>query len=127
MRLAITGGREFKDRLFLRRVLDSFREHHIISAMTAGKARGADTFAEEWAADNNIRFDHGFRAEWSVYGDAAGPLRNQAILDIFKPDCCIAFPGETGTNDMITRCKRYKRLVNPRFVLIEIDMDMCFL
>jgi hypothetical protein len=121
MRLAITGGREFNNVEFVVHVLNNFADHHTITCMTAGKARGVDTIAELWAKHKNIKFDHSFKAEWSIYGDAAGPIRNQAILDIFKPDAGIVFPGGTGTADMLTRMKRYKRKVNPRFYLFQVD------
>ena len=38
-----------------------------------------------------------------TYGKAAGPIRNQQMLDEGKPDVVIAFPGASGTADMINR------------------------
>jgi hypothetical protein len=37
------------------------------------------------------------------HGRAAGPIRNQAILDEGKPDLVVAFPGGRGTTDMVSR------------------------
>lgn len=122
MRLAVTGGREFQDKEFVYRVLCDFAEWHSITAMTAGRARGVDTFAEDWAAEYMIYFNDEFAAEWDKYGKAAGPIRNQEILDQFKPDAVIKFPGGTGTADMVDRVKRLKR-AGSRIVLIEVDPE----
>jgi hypothetical protein len=61
-----------------------------------GKAKGADSLAEQWAIANNIE-QLGFPAQWNKYGKAAGPLRNVQMLEEGKPDLVIAFPGGTGT------------------------------
>lgn len=47
----------------------------------------------------------GYRAEWDKHGRAAGPIRNQRMLDEGKPDLVIAFPGGRGTADMVRRAK----------------------
>lgn len=38
-------------------------------------------------------------------GKAAGPIRNQRMLDEGKPDLVVAFPGGRGTADMVRRAK----------------------
>lgn len=38
--------------------------------------------------------------------NAAGPIRNQHMLDIGKPDVVLAFPGGRGTEDMIRRAEK---------------------
>lgn len=68
-----------------------------------GGANGADTLADGWAKHHGIypvRID----PLWGFYGNPAGSKRNQAMLDIMNIQYCIAFPGGTGTADMIKRC-----------------------
>jgi hypothetical protein len=49
-----------------------------------------------------------FPADWETHGRAAGPIRNQAMLDEGKPYLVIAFwDGKSkGTLDMISRATR---------------------
>jgi hypothetical protein len=50
-----------------------------------------------------------FSADWQKFGKAAGPIRNQQMLDEGKPDLVIAFhedlENSKGTQDMINRAK----------------------
>jgi len=47
-----------------------------------------------------------FPADWETHGKAAGPIRNQRMLDEGRPDLVVAFPGGRGTSDMVARAKR---------------------
>lgn len=38
-------------------------------------------------------------------GKAAGPIRNQHMIDTAKPDLVVSFPGGAGTADMVRRAK----------------------
>src|SRR5690606_23679369 len=69
-----------------------------------GAASGADTLAELWAEKMALG-RHRFPAQWDKYGKAAGPIRNQAMIDKGKPQFVIAFPGGRGTADMIRRAR----------------------
>lgn len=71
----------------------------------SGKARGADSAAIDWAIVNWCPVLE-FPADWKKHGRAAGPIRNQEMLDIGKPDLVIAFPGGDGTADMVRRSKK---------------------
>lgn len=68
----------------------------------AGDAIGVDTIAIDWAVVNWVPFLE-FKADWNKYGRAAGPIRNQQMLDEGKPDLVLAFPGGRGTQDMIDK------------------------
>lgn len=73
-----------------------------------GGATGADTAADEWAVVNWTGLTE-FKVtpeEWKHLGRAAGPIRNQRMIDEGKPDLVVAFPGGTGTADMVRRAKR---------------------
>ena len=75
-----------------------------ITEIISGGARGADTLAEEWADENNIPKTI-VKADWKTHGKAAGPIRNQQMLDL-KPNMVVAFPGGNGTADMVRRSKK---------------------
>ena len=53
-----------------------------------------------------IPLEESYRADWDTHGKAAGPLRNQAMID--DADMLVAFPGHgasRGTRDCILRAK----------------------
>lgn len=70
-----------------------------------GAARGADTLARVCAIYEGIQVEE-YRADWKTHGKAAGPIRNQQMLDS-KPDLVIAFHPTSGitpgTRDMVSR------------------------
>ena len=72
-----------------------------------GGASGADTLAHEWALGRRVPV-HIFKADWRRLGKAAGPLRNQEMLDRMRPDVVLAFPGGKGTTDMVRRARTAK-------------------
>jgi hypothetical protein len=70
-----------------------------------GDAPGADRLAKrigkQWGAEV---IDE--PADWDQYGKAAGPIRNQKMLDEHKPDVIWAFRSygkSSGTDDMVRR------------------------
>lgn len=78
-----------------------------------GEAHGADELAAQWARRNDVA-DLGFRANWYPHGAgrnrgpldrSAVPRRNQRMIDEGKPDFIIAFPGGSGTADMVRRAR----------------------
>jgi hypothetical protein len=77
------------------------------SIICHGDARGADREAGYEARRLGLEVVV-FPANWSRYGKAAGPIRNQQMLDEFKPDLVLAFPILTsvGTYDMIMKATR---------------------
>ena len=70
----------------------------------SGGADGADKLAEDWAVINYCQWKT-FPADWRRYGKAAGPIRNQQMIDKGKPDLVVAFPGGRGTANMIMLAK----------------------
>lgn len=67
-----------------------------------GMAKGADTLIIDWCVVNWVVW-HECPALWDVHGKAAGPIRNQQMLDDWEPDLIIAYPGGAGTADMVRR------------------------
>jgi hypothetical protein len=105
MRVLVCGGRDFNDASLVYSTLSELqRERGPISVLIHGAATGADTLAAAWGNDYLGRSCvHHYPAEWLKHGKAAGPIRNQQMLDEGKPDIVIAFPGGRGTADMVRR------------------------
>ena len=103
MRPLVTGGREFRDLALLEKTLDDLHSKSVIQILIHGGARGADTMAHLWALKKGVqpaRCD----ANWDYYKSAAGPKRNLAMLYL-HPDLVLAFPGGTGTSNMVKLAK----------------------
>lgn len=102
MRVLVCGGRDFTDREWLYSVLDSLPSKPMY--VIHGGAAGADKMAGEWAKSRFIPALV-FEADWKQHGRAAGPIRNQFMLDEGHPDLVIAFPGGRGTADMVRKAE----------------------
>lgn len=79
------------------------------SLVLAGGCRGADILAVRASRALGYPFWE-FPADWQKFGKAAGPIRNQRMLDEGKPDLVVAFhenpENSKGTKDMIRRATR---------------------
>ena len=84
----------------LHTTLDTLKIDRGITAIIHGGARGADNEAGYWARRQLISEER-YDADWDRDGKAAGPIRNQRMLDEGKPDVVVAFPGGKGTAMMI--------------------------
>lgn len=100
--ILVCGGRDYWDRVTFDRVM----RLHVASGVGIihGGARGADSLAAEWALENEHPM-RTFAADWAGHGRAAGPMRNQRMLEEGRPILVIAFPGGRGTADMVARAK----------------------
>ncbi|NTA79936.1 DUF2493 domain-containing protein [Agrobacterium tumefaciens] len=109
MKVLICGGRDMDridafnwleknamDELSFASGLSNFTIDKIIH----GGCRGADEGAGEWAKSEHIPVAV-CQAYWKKHGKAAGPIRNQLMIDLHKPDFVIALPGGKGTENMI--------------------------
>lgn len=106
MRVLVCGGRSYTDYSKVNAVLNYQHYKYPITIIVYGMAPGADSLARRWAFENNIPV-LGFPAEWSLYGKAAGLIRNRRMVEVGKPDLVIAFPGGPGTANMITVAKEF--------------------
>lgn len=110
MRILVCGGRDYDNRSAVALALKEFRPENVArdvsdAILILGGAPGADRLAEEWADTWGVR-KRIFPANWLAHGKAAGPIRNQRMLDEGKPDLVIAFPGGRGTADMVSRSRK---------------------
>jgi hypothetical protein len=108
VRVLVCGSRDFDDRELMLWFCGTFRNGDVL---IEGGARGADRLARQ--AVEALGFDvriREFPADWERHGKAAGPIRNQQMLDEGKPDVVVAFVSKPlvesrGTADMVRRAK----------------------
>jgi YspA, cpYpsA-related SLOG family len=106
LRFIICGGRGYADARSLFKALDVLHAKVGVSLLIHGDAKGADRLAEQWAKKRGVPY-RAFPAYWKRDGERrAGPLRNQRMLDEGKAEGVVAFPGGTGTADMVARALR---------------------
>ena len=102
MRILVTGSRELTDRMLVIRAI----MNHAASPLTiivGDCPAGADVFARAVDAEFQVH-----RADWKTHGKAAGPRRNQQMVDS-GADLCLAFyregAGNRGTKDCVRRAR----------------------
>lgn len=107
MKVLVCGGKDFADADKLYGELDRIHDCTPISCIIEGGARGADYLAARWSAKNDLTDHQRFPADWALHGKAAGPIRNQRMLDDGKPNLVVAFPTtkSVGTWDMVKRAR----------------------
>ena len=67
--------------------------------------RGAfSSLANEWAKTKAEIKRWVCKADWDKHGKSAGPIRNARMLG-WKPDVVVAFPGDVGTRDCVSKAK----------------------
>jgi YspA, cpYpsA-related SLOG family len=105
VRVAVTGGRNNFNYDSLWGELDLLHDARTIDVIIEGGAKGIDAGARQWAEYARVKCVT-VPALWNEHGPAAGPIRNQRIIDAFKPDLLIACRGGKGTADMVKRAVR---------------------
>ncbi len=105
MRVLVCGGRDFNDDEKVFSILNNYDRDHDFTLVIHGAAKGADSAAGRWAQANRGCGEMRFPANWKKHGKAAGPIRNQRMIDEGQPDLVIAFPGGKGTRNMINAAK----------------------
>lgn len=113
MRVLVCGGRAYNNRDHIHNTLVELdAKRGPITCIIHGCATGADSEGMIWAQTMDKipgrQVKHApFRAEWRKFGLAAGPIRNQRMIDQGRPDLVVAFPGGKGTADMVKRAKAH--------------------
>lgn len=103
MRVLVCGGRDYDDWEALCRELEPFLTDGLV--IIQGGAKGADFLARVWAKWRKVDQEE-YPADWTKFGKGAGSIRNQRMLDEGKPDVVLAFPGGSGTRDMVSKAER---------------------
>lgn len=81
------------------------QDHQRIVHVIVGSVFGVDRDAHTWALEHE-RMASVIPARWQTYGRAAGPIRNEAMAALCRPDVVLAFPGGAGTAGMVEVAKR---------------------
>lgn len=106
MRVLFCGDRNWRLRKPIAQELLKLNEKTTI--IVHGAARGADSMAAMIAQDMGFKTE-AHPAQWELYGRAAGPIRNQEMLDS-GIDLVLAFhenlARSKGTKDMVKRAKK---------------------
>jgi hypothetical protein len=110
-RILITGSRDWKDKAVIRHAIFSTWQKAGSPKNTVvivGRAHGADTIAETCSEAFGFTIEP-YEADWRKEGRAAGPKRNQRMVDS-GADICLAFPhdGSKGTADCMKRAEKAK-------------------
>lgn len=106
MTIVVCGGRDYADAERVDRVLTLLMP---FDRVLQGGATGADQLARRWCELVDVECVD-VEANWDEYGKAAGPIRNQAMIEM-RPDVVLAFPGGRGTADMVLRARKAGVLV----------------
>lgn len=104
MRVLVCGGRNFGNHQVVRSHLDAMLENDPDAVVIQGGVSGADALARQWCSDKGV-LCRSFYARWDLHGKAAGPIRNQQMIDEGKPHVVLAMPGGRGTADMVRRAR----------------------
>jgi hypothetical protein len=107
MRVIICGSRNWNNFKVIEDFILTLPEGTVI---IEGDCAGADKIS------GYLGRQHGYTvirvsAKWEKYGVAAGPIRNQEMLDTYKPNLVVAFHNDIehskGTKDMIERATKF--------------------
>ncbi|MCK9598287.1 MAG: DUF2493 domain-containing protein [Sphaerochaeta sp.] len=111
LRILVTGSRNLGGDGAYVRMRRAFRDELLNAKATSaviihGGANGADSIAG-WIAEEMGWPVEVHLADWEKHGKAAGPIRNQEMVDA-GADVCLAFPvGESrGTRDCMRRAEK---------------------
>lgn len=107
MRILVTGSRDWHSQDTIRMALEEVRRGHHRPVLLHGDCpTGADAMADqiwrEWGLPVQT-----FPADWKKHGRAAGPIRNQEMVNT-GPDVCLAFPkgASRGTRGCIRMARK---------------------
>jgi hypothetical protein len=111
VRVLVTGSRHWTsgtavDDALLRAKIDLVGDDGCLTVVHGDCPTGADAFAKLWASGISGVSDEPHPADWAAHGRAAGPIRNQEMVDLGAA-VCLAFPmpQSRGTRDCMRRAR----------------------
>lgn len=108
MKVVVCGSRDADDEAFVWHTLDELHRRFRFVELMQGGCRGVDALAKRWAKRQRpYVWDNEEKADWNQHGKAAGPIRNAKMV-AWGPDLVIAFPGGSGTADMVRQAEAAK-------------------
>ena len=119
-RVIICGTRDFADKKFIFETVATLLQSYDDIEIVSGHAKGVDAIAEAYAKEHELILTV-LPADWKHYGRAAGPIRNQEMLQyaLCANPLVIAFwDGKSkGTANMISQARK----AGVKVVIIEIS------
>jgi hypothetical protein len=109
MNIIIAGSRSYKDYEEMRMHMARFFNLNI-GMVICGETNGADVMGRKWAAEFGIPCKS-MPANWTVHNEAAGPIRNQKMVDIADGAIFFWDGRSPGTKDCITRAVKKRIMV----------------
>jgi predicted phosphodiesterase len=117
MKILCCGSRTWSNKKIINKILSNWESHWDINydipinhnvIIIHGNAEGADKLSAEVAKELGYTIES-YPADWNTYGKAAGPIRNQLMIEQ-KPDLVIAFWDgiSRGTADMLNKATKAK-------------------
>jgi hypothetical protein len=103
-RVVVCGGRDGNRVGLVDYALSVVRRAYGVACIIEGGATGYDRLCRRWAREVGVSVET-YEADWNGQGRAAGPKRNQRMIDEGKPDMGVSFPGGRGTADMVRRLR----------------------
>lgn len=111
--IIVCGGRDYEDRERVFHALDMLHAREPITLIVHGACRrsgeremcGADRWAHQWALARGVKPEP-HPAEWDMWGEKAGPMRNKQMAEMGAHGC-VAFPGGRGTANMVRHAERF--------------------
>ena len=103
-RVLFTGSRNWYNDRIIAKVIDSLPADAVV---IHGAARGgADAIVDRLAKARGLKVE-AYPADWNMHGKAAGPIRNQRMIDEGRPTEAYAYPmfDSKGTWDCVRRCE----------------------
>lgn len=109
MRLLICGSRTWTAVHPIAIVINGYRAtDNQLMVIHGGHWEGADALADQHCLSVGLAPER-FNADWKRHGRKAGPIRNEVMLEVGKPDVVWAFrmPGQSnGTDHMASIAQR---------------------
>ena len=110
--ILVCGGRDYADSAHVYSVLDALQPSAVVHGACGvdadrprwARLRGADRLADAWCARRQVPVIR-VPARWSALGRRAGAVRNQQMLELYRPALLVAFPGHLGTADLVLRAR----------------------
>jgi hypothetical protein len=110
--ILVCGGRDYADSAHVYAVLDALQPRAVVHGACGvdadrprwARLRGADRLADAWCARRRVPVIR-VPAHWSTLGSRAGAVRNQRMLELYRPALLVAFPGHLGTADLVLRAR----------------------
>lgn len=117
-RIVVAGGRDYSDyaeaKEFIEECIRDIRADNEL-VFVSGVCRGADMLGERFAKENGCKIER-FPANWELYGNAAGPIRNKEMARVADLVICFWDRRSRGTASMIHQASSLGKEVKIKYI-----------